>query len=209
MTSQLPVELDQTCGCSTWWHFLTQLTNPLQNSVSSLQGSSVHKAAFPEQVGTTPKRKLTRGHTGTHQSWVCCRLLRSVVVSLHFLLSRWVLLFYKEKWRQATAINHNSRQVSWLRNSWSTASLWRQNISQTPLHPFIISVGVLLWPLLPQNSGAPQIYWLPATFFFRELAIKVNRINKGSLVPLHLDKSRHFGKCLWGRITVWESRSFR
>lgn len=112
-TSQPPVELDETCGCGPWWHFLTQLTNPLQNSASSLQGSSALKAVFPEEVGTAPKRKLTQGHTGTQQSWVYCKLLWSVAVSLHFLLSRWVLLFYKEKWRQATAINHNSRQVGW------------------------------------------------------------------------------------------------
>lgn len=39
---------------------------------------------------------------------------------------------------------------------------------------------------------------LPATFFFRELAIRINGINEGSLVPLHLDKSRHFWESVSG-----------
>ena len=86
------------------------------------------------------------------------------------------------------------------------ASPWRQNHFQVPLHLFV-SVRVFLWPLLPRNSGAIQIYWPPATFVLEELAVRINGISTGSWVPVYLNKSHHFGKCLWGKITVWESRN--
>lgn len=74
--------------------------------------------------------------------------------------------------------------------------------SPLPRHCFYISISISV--TLPATEPRVQCVYLPPAAFClkKELAVKVNRISKGSLVPVHRDQSCHAGKCPWGQLCL-------
>lgn len=122
-------------------------------------------------------------------------------------MSRWALPFYK------VLMGHCLVQASWLRNECSWY-LPRNKTSFILFAPSFLSlIGAFLWSPSAQSPGTTQIYWPHAVFFLIEWAVRTDGCCEGGLVPAHVDKSHHFGKCsrgglqadkqeLWGMLSL-------
>lgn len=112
MTSQSPVEPDLNWGWGAWGTLYGPADQSTLEYSFSISGQPWEGGCIPKKGDHLLRRQPIGDNIWGQQSWVWCSLLMSPVSHFALPSQQWVLLFYKQTCRQATAINYTLSKLA-------------------------------------------------------------------------------------------------